>query len=123
MVKAKHGGVAGSSWFASDRSAEAGWQPAQRVHRIAVEAHLEVQVVAGGRTGGADPADHLPLAYLLTRTHADGGLVRIAGREALPLVPAVVETGVVAVPAVPAGAQDLARGRGEDRRAAARRDV
>ncbi len=48
---------------------------------------------------------------------------RVAGREALALVRAVIDAGVVAVPAVPAGPEDLAGGRGPDRRAAGGREV
>ena len=97
-------------------------QPVQRVDRRAVEAHLEVQVVAGRGAGGADPADHLAAAHLLARP-APGSATGARSRcdSPSPLVAAVVDAGVVAVPAVPAGPDHPPVGRRADRRARRRR--
>src|SRR4051794_17001343 len=47
----------------------------------------------------------------------------ITGGEALALVRAVIDAGVVAIAAVPAGLEDLARRRGPDRRSTGGRQV
>src|SRR3954468_12279301 len=75
----------------------------QGIPRYAVEARLEVQVIAGGRAGGADPADHLAPAHVLADADQDRRLMPIAGLEGVPVDPSVVDAGVVAVAVAPAG--------------------
>src|SRR5689334_14833943 len=74
-----------------------------------------MQVWSGRRAGRADPADHLPRADRLTGPDQDQRLVPVAGAQPLPVELAVVDAGVVAVAAVPAGARDPAAGGGDDR--------
>src|SRR5690349_7978148 len=93
--------TAGPVHLTRARSAEAGRQVGQRVARYAGEAGLEVQVVTRGRAGGADPADHLAAGDVLAGAHEDSRLVAVAGREVLAGELAVVDAGVLAVPAVP----------------------
>src|SRR5918996_149109 len=87
-----------------------GLKVTERVCRRAVDADLEVEVVAEAVPGAADVADHLALA------DAAGGqrearLVRVAGGDACT----VVDAGVVPVAAVGRRERDRARLRGTDR--------
>ena len=59
---------------------------------------LEVQVVTGGISGGADVADHLALLHFLPNRHADGRTMGVQGVEGI----VVVYLDVVPVPAAPA---------------------
>ena len=56
---------------------------------------LEVQVVAGGISSGADVADHLALLHFLPNRHADGGTMGVQGVEGI----VVVYLDVVPIPA------------------------
>src|SRR4051794_11017229 len=86
----------------------------QVVHRIrdrAVDAHLEVEVVAEATAGAADVPDDLALGDRLAHRDADARLVRVARRHRAR----VLDAGEVAVAARRAGTldeDDLARGRG-----------
>src|SRR5207253_8337691 len=91
-------------------SAQAGWQPADRVHRGAVQAYLEMEVRAGRGAGAAHPADQLAAAHLLPDADQDPRLVPVTGGQPLALVRAVVDAREVAVPAVPPGSDHLAVG-------------
>ena len=77
------------------RGGEQSGQVGHRVHRHAVETHLEVQMRAGGGAGASDEADELSLADDLADLDEDGRLMGVTGREAR----APVDAGVVAVPA------------------------
>src|SRR6266702_7207229 len=121
---------AGPAWrrfqrgpMVSDGSAQAGVEPVQRLYRRSVDPYLEVQVVAGGRAGGTDPADQVALAYLLPGVHQDDRLVAVARGQPLALVHAVVDAGVVAVPPAPAGLDHNAVAGDVDRGAARRGQV
>src|SRR5437870_1289231 len=52
-------------------------QEPHRVDRLAVDAGLEMAVVAGGVTCRADVADHLAARDVLAVTHAKATLVRV----------------------------------------------
>jgi len=58
---------------------------------------LEVQVVTGGISGGADVADHLALLHFLPNRYADGGTMGVQGIEGI----VVVYLDVVSIPAAP----------------------
>src|SRR5689334_14666881 len=104
-------------------SAEAARQVGQRVAGYAVEAGLEVQMVAGGGAGGADPPDDLAAAYVLADVHEHRRLVAVAGGEADSADLPVVDAGVAAVATGPARPDHPPVGRGVDRCAAAGREV
>src|SRR5690349_9115867 len=78
-------------------------QISQGILRYAVEARLEVQVIAGRRAGGAHPADHLALVHELADVHQDPRLMAVARLERDPTYSPVVDAGVLAVPVAPAG--------------------
>src|SRR2546430_15791955 len=82
-------------------SAQAGIEPVQRLYRASVDPYLEVQVVAGRRAGGTDPADQVPLVHRLPEVHQDRRLVPVAGGQPPALVDARVEAAVVAGAAGP----------------------
>src|SRR5436309_7225570 len=77
---------------------------AQRVHDRAVDAHLEVQVRAEAETGAAGQADDLALADVLADARLDRRLVPVARRHHC----GVLDAGVVAVAAFPAGDDHVA---------------
>ena len=58
---------------------------------------LEVQVISGGITGGADIADDLALLHFLPNGHADGGTMGI--QSVISIV--VLHLDVVPIPAAP----------------------
>src|SRR5690606_40371491 len=84
----------------------------------AVKTNLEVQVVTGGVAGGSHPADQLPSSHMIAGTDQDRRLMGITRGDALAIPGAVVDAGVVAVPAVPSGPEHLAGCCGVDRRTA-----
>src|SRR5829696_7066757 len=88
---------------------------AEGVGRSAVDAHLEVEVVAVAVPGAADVADDLALVDALPGADYEGGLMRITGLQAA----AVFEAGEVAVAAAfdfPLEQDHVSRGGGADRR-------
>src|SRR5215204_9339 len=95
------------------------WKVPEWVRRRSVDADLEVQVVAEAASGAADVTDHLALAYRVADAGRVAGLVRVARREAA----AVIDAGVVAVPAGVGGEDRAARLRGANRRPARDPDV
>ena len=86
----------------------AGFEEAQRVDRLAVAAHLIVQVRTGGAAAAADAADDLAALDALAFLHQDSAEMRIPGAEAL----AVIDFHHPAVAAAPAGLGDHPGGRG-----------
>ena len=58
---------------------------------------LEVQVVTGGISGGADVADHLALLHFLSHGHADGRTMGVQGVKGI----VVIEFDVVSIAAAP----------------------
>lgn len=72
---------------------------------------LEVQVVTGGISGGADVADHLALLHFLPNRYADGGTMGVQGIEGIVVVyldvvpiPAAHESMALAMVTVPSAA-------------------
>ena len=92
---------------------------AERVDRVAVDPHLEVEVRPEAVAGTADVTDHVALAHLLAARDRDRALMAVGGRE----VAAVVDHHEVAVALLPAAVDDRAAGGGVDRRAVADADV
>src|SRR4051794_24644586 len=89
------------------------------VDRRAVDAGLEVHVRTEAVARAAAGADDLALADALPHRHADARLVAVAGGQAA----GVLDAGVVAVAADPAGDGDAAGLRGVDGRAGRHGDV
>src|SRR4051812_868851 len=85
----------------------------------AVDADLEVQVVAETAAGAARIADHLALCDLIADAGRVAGLVCVAGGEPA----AVVDAGVVAVAAGRRREDRRSRPRRADRRSGGHRDV
>src|SRR3954469_4690129 len=84
----------------------------QRIDRVAVDSHLEVEVRPGGVAGGADVADYLALGDLLAAADGDARLVAVCRRDPA----AVVDHREVAVALHPAAVDDDAgRGRMDGR--------
>src|SRR6185436_17416776 len=79
-------------------------QVVQRVHNGPVNARFEMQMGSGAEAGGADGADHLPLADVLADGHADARLMPVAGGQRR----GVLDARVVAVAADPARDRDAA---------------
>src|SRR3954469_23178985 len=92
---------------------------AHRVHGVPVDADLEVKVGPGGVAGVAGVADDLALPDVRTDRDGDARLVAVTGRDAA----AVVDAGVVAVAAGPAGDGDGAGVGGAQGGAGGDRDV
>src|SRR4051794_21370237 len=89
------GPASAGPFHATRASTQTARQIRQRVARYAVEARLEMQVVTGGRAGGADPADDLARADVLADVHQDRRLVAVTGGEARAAEDAVADAGVV----------------------------
>src|SRR5699024_4602583 len=58
-------------------------QEGARVHRAAVDAHLEVEVWAGRAAGRTERADHVARCNLLPDVRVERGHVGVAGYEAV----------------------------------------
>src|ERR1700729_724565 len=94
-------------------------KPGRRVNGFARYPDLKMEVRPGRLARGAHGPDLLAALDGLAGRHVDRRQVTVAGRVAAPMV----DEHVVAVPAVPLGHDDGARGGGRDRRSAGRRDV
>src|SRR3954454_5021662 len=75
-------------------------QPAHRVHDAAVQPDHQVQVAAGGVSGGSHVADHLTLPDVLTHVHDIARRVVVAGRHEPAVDHPVVDHQSVAVAGV-----------------------
>src|SRR5215217_4543676 len=92
---------------------------ADRVHGVAVDADLEVEVTAGRLAGGADVPDHLALLDVLTDRDRERRLMAVEGAESTAVVD---HRGVAVAAVVPRREDDPGAGR-VDRRAARRAEV
>src|SRR5215468_1613958 len=92
---------------------------AHRVDRCGADAHLVVEVRAGGAARLADGADRVPLTDLAADVGIDGGEVAVDRLQ----VEAVIDHHHVAVAVHPAGEHHGARAGRGDRRAGAGADV
>ena len=98
----------------------AGEAHAERIHRLSALPHFEMQVRAGREAGRADIADQLPRVDEAARLRRRS---RSCGRRRLTRPPPCAIWTCAAIAAGPAGADDLAVRRGDDRAAPARADV
>src|SRR5947209_4632870 len=92
---------------------------AEGVHRRAAEPHLEMEVRAGRQPARSDIADQLTAPDEAAGRRDDLAHVPVKADEAAP----VRDLDFAAVAARPAGADDLAIGRGDDRAAPTGADV
>ncbi|YCH18012.1 hypothetical protein M1E17_03605 [Arthrobacter sp. D1-29] len=72
---------------------------------------LEMQVAAGGPSGGSHPGDHLAHLHRVTRLHANGFQVVVGGDKTVAMIDLY---SVAAAPRVPARGAHRARIRGID---------
>ena len=101
------------TWRARPARRGGGDEELARVLRRAPEAHLEMQVRAGGAAGGADFADLLATLHQIALAHHDLRGMGVARHE----VVAVIDVDHVAVLGMKAGENDYAAGGSDDRRA------
>ena len=96
-----------------------GLQESRRILRHAVQAHLEMQMRAGRPPGGADRRDPLPAHDEVAFLDAELRRMRVARHQAV----AVVDLDHFTILGVLTREDDLAAGRGDDRRADVGREV